>query len=119
MSSQTPISQCLFAIQSLPLLGSGLYTLLSPASAAQSPYLPLRGVSIGTIQAMSLSSLTLGTFYALVAYQNNTQMMVATIPTRFLAAVVFYRTGEEAWKRVAPFEAVMGFVTAVGVWFWG
>ncbi|EHA25836.1 hypothetical protein ASPNIDRAFT_43752 [Aspergillus niger ATCC 1015] len=121
MSSQTPISQYLFALQSLPLLGSGLYTLLSPASAAQSPYLPLRGVSIGTIQAMrqSLSSLTLGTFYALVAYQNNTQMMVATIPTRFLAAVVFYRTGEEAWKQVAPFEAVMGVVTAVGVWLWG
>ncbi|GKZ93955.1 hypothetical protein AnigIFM59636_007313 [Aspergillus niger] len=119
MSSQTPISQYLFAIQSLPLLGSGLYTLFSPASAAQSPYLPLRGVSIGTIQAMSLSSLTLGTFYALVAYQNNTQMMVATIPTRFLAAVVFYRTGEEAWKQVAPFEAVMGVVTAVGVWLWG
>ncbi|GAT24803.1 similar to An12g02130 [Aspergillus luchuensis] len=50
MSSQIP--QYLFALQSLPLLGSGLYTLLFPASAAQSPYLPLRGVSVGTIQAM-------------------------------------------------------------------
>lgn len=70
-------------------------------------------------ERQSLSSLTLGTFYALVAYQNNTQMMVATIPTRFLAAVVFYQTGEDAWKQVAPFEAVMGVVTAVGVWLWG
>ncbi|GKZ50763.1 hypothetical protein AbraIFM66951_004127 [Aspergillus brasiliensis] len=111
------ITQYLFTLQSLPLLGSGLYTLLFPASAAQSPYMPLRGVSIGTIQAMSLSSLTLGTFYAIAAYQNNVPLMVATIPTRLLAAVVFYRTGEAAWRKVAPFEAVMGAVTALGVWF--
>ncbi|OOF98717.1 hypothetical protein ASPCADRAFT_204472 [Aspergillus carbonarius ITEM 5010] len=104
----------LFALQSLPLLASGLYTLLCPTSAAQSQYLPLQDVSTGTIQAMSLSSLTLGTFYAIAAYQNNIPLMVATIPGRFLAAVVFYRTGEAAWRQVAPFELVMG----VGICLW-
>ncbi|KAE8167998.1 hypothetical protein BDV40DRAFT_252253 [Aspergillus tamarii] len=117
MRSQVP--QYLFGLQSLPLLASGLYTLLSPASAARSQHLPLKDVSTGTIQAMSLSSLTLGTFYAIAAYQNNISLMVATIPGRLLAAVVFYRTGEATWRRVAPFEAVMGVGTALGLIFWG
>ncbi|KAE8361119.1 hypothetical protein BDV27DRAFT_31766 [Aspergillus caelatus] len=111
--------QYLFGLQSLPLLASGLHTLLSPASAAQSQYLPLKDVSTGTIQAVSLSSLTLGTYYAIAAYQNNIPLMVATIPGWFLAAVVFYRTGEAAWRRVAPVEAVMGLGTALGLLFWG
>ncbi|PWY83852.1 hypothetical protein BO94DRAFT_625413 [Aspergillus sclerotioniger CBS 115572] len=109
----------IFALQSLPLLASGLYTLLCPTSAAQSPYMPLQDVTPGTIQAMSLSSLTLGTFYAIAAYQNNIPLMVATIPGRLLAAMVFYQTGEAAWRQVAPFEALMGGMTVLGVWLRG
>lgn len=60
----------------------------------------------------------MGTFYAIAAYQNNIPMMVAAVPGRFLATFVFHNSGG-GWADVAPFEAVMGLLTAVGLyWDW-
>lgn len=130
-------SQYIFGIQSLPLLFSGGYTLLWPEGAANLPNSPLQGVSAGTIQAMryakfhrcyslyvhmfirySLSSLSLGAFYAIASYQNNIPMMAVSVAGRFLATFVFHRAGG-GWQDVAPFEACMGLLTAVGIyWNW-
>ena len=45
-------------------------------------------------------------------------MMIASVPGRLLAAVVFHRSGD-GWKDVAPFEGLMGVLTAIGVyWTW-
>ena len=41
-----------FGIQTVPLLASGIYTLLYPAAAASLPDSPLQGLSNGTIQAL-------------------------------------------------------------------
>lgn len=65
-----------------------------------------------------MTSLSLGTFYAIAAYQNNTPMMIAAVPGRLLATFVFHNSGG-GWAKVAPFEAVMGLFTAVGLyWDW-
>lgn len=42
-------------------------------------------------------------------------MMIAAVPGRLLAAFVFYRAGG-GWRDVAPFEGVMGLLTAVGIY---
>jgi hypothetical protein len=41
----------------------------------------------------SLTSLALGTFYTIAAYQRNIPIMVASLPGRFIAALIFYRNG--------------------------
>lgn len=67
---------------------------------------------------LSLTSLSLASFYTIASYQNNIPMMIASIPGRVLAAFVFHRAGG-GWTDVAPFEGFMGFLTAVGVyWDW-
>jgi hypothetical protein len=69
-------------------------------------------------QATSMTSLSLGTFYAIAAYQNNIPMMVAAVPGRLLATFVFHNSGG-GWAKVAPFEAIMGLLTAGGLyWDW-
>ncbi|KAJ5602172.1 hypothetical protein N7510_011706 [Penicillium lagena] len=129
---ETHLSQYIFGLQAAPLLASGVYSLLWPAAAAGLPNSPLKGVSPGTIQAMrsvsglhqiglmltsySLTSLSLGTFYAIASYQNNIPMMIASVPGRLLAAIVFRRSGG-GWASVAPFEGLMGIVTAIGVYW--
>lgn len=66
----------------------------------------------------SLSSLSLGTCYAIASYQNNIPIMAVSIAGRFLATFVFHRAGG-GWSNVAPFEACMGLLTAVGIyWNW-
>jgi hypothetical protein len=66
----------------------------------------------------SMTSLSLGTFYAIAAYQNNIPMMIAAVPGRLMATFVFHNSGG-GWAKVAPFEAVMGLFTAVGLyWDW-
>ena len=37
--------------------------------------------------------------------------MLASVPTRFLAAALFHVSGG-SWKRVAVFEGIMGVLTA-------
>lgn len=45
-------------------------------------------------------------------------MMAVSVAGRFLATFVFHRAGG-GWPSVAPFEACMGLLTAVGVyWNW-
>ncbi|KKK15820.1 hypothetical protein ARAM_006684 [Aspergillus rambellii] len=111
------ISQYLFGIQAAPLLLSGVYSLLWPSAVASLPNSPVKGVSMGTIQAMSLTSLSLGAFYAVASFQNNIPMMVTTVPGRLLAAFIFHRNGGP-WRSVAPFEGLMGLITAAAV-YWG
>lgn len=43
-------------------------------------------------------------------------MMIAAVPGRLLAMVVFHRSGG-GWKSVAPFEGLMGLFTAFGLWW--
>lgn len=43
-------------------------------------------------------------------------MMIAAVPGRLLAMVFFHRSGG-GWKSVAPFEGLMGLVTAFGLWW--
>lgn len=45
-------SQYIFGIQAIPLLASGVYTLLWPGAVTNMPDSPLEGVSSGAIQAM-------------------------------------------------------------------
>ncbi|KAJ6134634.1 hypothetical protein N7523_000956 [Penicillium sp. IBT 18751x] len=72
-------SQYIFGLQAAPLLASGVFTLIWPATAANLPDSALAGLSNGTIQAISGGG----------------------------------------WAKVAPFEAVMGLFTAVGLyWDW-
>ncbi|KAJ5231989.1 hypothetical protein N7468_004945 [Penicillium chermesinum] len=111
-------SQYTFGIQALPLLVSGVYTLVCPGVAAKFPNSPMQGLGNGTIQALSLTSISLGTFYGLAAYQNNIPMMLTAIPGRLLAMFVFHRAGG-GWKDVAPFEGAMALLTAIGLyWSW-
>lgn len=42
--------------------------------------------------------------------------MIATVPGRLLAMVIFHRSGG-GWKNVAPFEGLMGLLTAFGLWW--
>lgn len=45
-------------------------------------------------------------------------MMAVSIAGRFLATFVFHRAGG-GWPDVAPFEAFMGLLTGVGIyWNW-
>ncbi|CAI7675811.1 unnamed protein product [Penicillium pancosmium] len=111
-------SQYIFGIQAIPLVASGVYTLFWPSAAAALSNSPLKDINDGTIQAISLTSLSLGSFYTIASYQNNIPMMIASVPGRLLAAFVFYRAGG-GWRDVAPFEGVMGLLTAVGIyWNW-
>ncbi|KAJ5218055.1 uncharacterized protein N7498_000154 [Penicillium cinerascens] len=111
-------SQYIFGLQAVPLLASSVYILLWPAAAANLPDSDLASLSNGTIQAISMTSLSLGTFYAIAAYQNNIPMMLTAIPGRLLAAFVFHHSGG-GWAKVAPFEALMGLLNAVGLyWDW-
>ncbi|KAJ5174302.1 uncharacterized protein N7482_000179 [Penicillium canariense] len=89
----------IFGIQTVPLLASGVYSLLFPAAAAGLPDSPLQG-----------------TFYAIASYQNNVPMMIAAVPGRLLAMFVFHRSGG-GWKTVAPFEGFMSLLTALGLWW--
>ncbi|KAH8704997.1 hypothetical protein BGW36DRAFT_421576 [Talaromyces proteolyticus] len=111
------LPQYVFGIQAVPLLASGIYALLCPLDAASLPNSPLQGVGLGTIQAMSLTTISLGTCQAVASYQNNIPMMIATIPGRFLAAFVFWRSGG-TWQSAAPFEAFMGLLTAGSIWWY-
>jgi hypothetical protein len=43
-------------------------------------------------------------------------MMLVAVPGRLLAMVVFHRSGG-GWKNVAPFEGLMGLLTALGLWW--
>lgn len=44
--------------------------------------------------------------------------MIAAVPGRLLAALVFHRSGGE-WRKVAPFEGIMGTLIAIGIyWTW-
>lgn len=63
-----------------------------------------------------MTSLSLGAFYAIASWQNNVPLMITAVPGRLLAMVVFYRSGG-GWRGVAPFEGVMGVLTAVGLWW--
>ncbi|KAJ5792170.1 uncharacterized protein N7503_008148 [Penicillium pulvis] len=111
-------SQYIFGIQAIPLLASGVYTLLWPGAVANMPDSPLEGVSSGAIQAMSLTSMALGTCQTIAAYQNNIPIMIAAVPGRLLAAFVFHRSGG-GWRKLAPFEGCMGLLVAIGVyWTW-
>ncbi|KAJ5755802.1 hypothetical protein N7533_005345 [Penicillium manginii] len=111
-------SQYIFGMQAIPLVASGIFTLFWPSAAAAFPNSPLKDISNGTIQAISLTSLSLGSFYTIAAYQNNTPMMIVSVPGRLLAAFVFHQAGG-GWRDVAPFEGVMGLFTAVGIyWDW-
>lgn len=72
----------------------------------------------GCSRFASMTSISLGTFYAIAAYQNNIPMIVAAVPGRLMATFVFHNSGG-GWAKVAPFEAVMGLFTAVGLyWDW-
>ncbi|KAJ5387824.1 hypothetical protein N7509_010365 [Penicillium cosmopolitanum] len=119
-------SQYIFGIQAIPLVASGVFTLFWPSAAAALPNSPLKDIGDGTIQAIrlrltpwpcSLTSLSLGSFYTIASYQNNIPMMIASVPGRLLAAFVFYRAGG-GWRDVAPFEGVMGLLTAVGIYLY-
>jgi hypothetical protein len=61
---------------------------------------------------LRLASLTLGPFYLIAALQNNTLMMLATVPTRFLAVYLFFVEGG-AWNQVAFYEGLTGVLTGV------
>ncbi|KAJ5643063.1 uncharacterized protein N7484_005570 [Penicillium longicatenatum] len=50
-------SQYIFGIQAIPLLASGVYTLLWPGAIANLPGPPLEGIDSGVIQAMSLGDM--------------------------------------------------------------
>ncbi|KAJ5081008.1 hypothetical protein N7456_013718 [Penicillium angulare] len=112
------LSQYIFGIQAVPLLASGIYTLLRPNVIASLANSPFRGIDTGTIQAISLTSIALGACQTIAAYQNNIPMMLVTVPGRLLGAFVFHRSGGE-WRKMAPFEGLMGLLIAIGVyWTW-
>ncbi|PYH98554.1 hypothetical protein BO71DRAFT_344715 [Aspergillus ellipticus CBS 707.79] len=111
------VSQYIFGLQALPLIAAGIYTLIDPSRPPHHPLSPFRGLSHSTVQAMGLNSLALGTAYAIASYQNNLPFMLASIPGRLIAAAVFGSSDEALWSRVAPFEALMGCVTAASVWW--
>ncbi|KAJ5539166.1 hypothetical protein N7513_007498 [Penicillium frequentans] len=69
------------------------------------PDSPLEGVSSGVIQAMSLTSMALGTCQTIAAYQNNLPIMIAAVPGRLLAAFVFHRSGG-GWPPGPPYDEV-------------
>lgn len=64
----------------------------------------------------SLTSLALGTYYLISTYQKDTAIMVSSVPSRLVAALVMYRNGG-AWIPVAAFETSMA-VLAGSALFW-
>ncbi|KAL2865910.1 uncharacterized protein BJX67DRAFT_382296 [Aspergillus lucknowensis] len=114
------ITQLAFGFQALPFLYTGVYySVLWQWTSVDFPFAVMDGVDTGTVYTISILSLSLGIFYAIAAIQNNTPLMVATIPTRVLAANLFRQSGG-AWRAVARVEAAMGLLTVLGVYFaWG
>lgn len=62
----------------------------------------------------SITSLSIGTMFCIAAYQRNMPMILASLPGRLFAAVIFYRNGG-GWRQVAVFETFMASVTGVAV----
>lgn len=57
-----------------------------------------------------MTSFSLGLFFLQVAYQGNRDIMVAAVPMRFMAAIIFYYHGGK-WRNVAWYEAGWGLVS--------
>lgn len=57
----------------------------------------------------SITSLSTGTFFAIATYQRNLPVMLASLPGRLFAAVIFHRNGG-GWSQVAIFETAMAAV---------
>ncbi|KAJ5771174.1 uncharacterized protein N7511_003225 [Penicillium nucicola] len=112
---RTPgVLPAVFGAQGAFLLANAFYTMINPSAASNLPDSPLGGIPDHTVQAMGLTSLALGTFYTIAAYQRNIPIMVASLPGRLIGALVFYRNGG-AWGKVAVWEASMGVLTGVAL----
>ncbi|KAJ6000072.1 hypothetical protein N7481_000481 [Penicillium waksmanii] len=107
-------SRAVFAAQGVFLLGNAFYTILYPSSAANLPNSSLRGAPNGVVQCIGLTSFTLGTYYLISAYQRNSAIMAASVPSRFVAAFVMYQAGEN-WIPVSAFEISMGIVAGAAL----
>ncbi|KAJ5330084.1 hypothetical protein N7541_005868 [Penicillium brevicompactum] len=112
---RTPsVLNTVFAAQALFLLANGVYTISCPTAAANIPDSPMTGVPEHMVQAMGITSLSIGTVYAIAIYQRNLLIMLSSLPGRLFAAFIFNRNGG-GWKQVAIFETTMAFVTGAAL----
>ncbi|KAL4795320.1 hypothetical protein BDV19DRAFT_389456 [Aspergillus venezuelensis] len=110
------LASIVFAAQGIFLLGNAFYSIASPASVANFEGSSLTGTPKGAVQCIGLTSLALGTYYLISAYQRDTAIMVSSVPSRLIAAWVMYRNGGN-WVPPAVFEAAMAVLAGVSlVW---
>ncbi|CAG7974019.1 unnamed protein product [Penicillium salamii] len=102
-------SSIVFGAQACFVLGNAVYTISYPAAAASLPGSPMSGIPEHMVQAMGITSLSTGTFFAIATYQRNLPVMLASLPGRLFAAVIFHRNGG-GWSQVAVFETAMAAV---------
>ncbi|KAK5685341.1 hypothetical protein LTS10_003419 [Elasticomyces elasticus] len=69
----------------------------------------MAGTPVPVVHAMrdSVTSFSLGIILLQVAYQSNRDLMLAAVPMRFVAAIVFHYHGG-AWNYVSWYEAGWG-----------
>ncbi|PYH40867.1 uncharacterized protein BP01DRAFT_307258 [Aspergillus saccharolyticus JOP 1030-1] len=108
------VSSAVFAAQGVFLLGNAFYSILFPASVANFQGSSLTGTPKGVVQCLGLTSLALGTYQLISAYQRDTAIMVSSVPSRVVAAWIMYRNGGN-WTRVAAFEAIMAVLNGAAL----
>jgi hypothetical protein len=86
----------------------------SKPSGTNLPNYPCNSFGHAELIIDSITSLSLGTIFAIATYQRNMPIMLASLPGRFVAAVIFYRNGG-AWRQVAIYEASMGLITGAAL----
>ncbi|CAI7601244.1 unnamed protein product [Penicillium bialowiezense] len=112
---RTPsVLNTVFAAQACFLFANGVYTISCPAAAASVPDSPMAGIPNHMVQAMGITSLSIGTVWAIAIYQQNSLIMWSTLPGRLFAAFIFNRNGG-GWRKVAIFETTMAFVTGAAL----
>ncbi|KAF1991203.1 hypothetical protein K402DRAFT_173105 [Aulographum hederae CBS 113979] len=110
MAKYAPLDYA-FAVQGLFLVFNGILFLLIPTGKVSCPPI-LEGTSNGVLHILSTSTLSVAVSFLIAAYYQERALMVAGVPGRILAALLFYSHGGE-FVQVAAFEGAVGVLIAV------
>jgi hypothetical protein len=94
MPSPTALTLYTFGISAVLL---GLATLYDPQANAD--FMTLPAGSLPSVRASALATTAIGTYYMLLAYQNNRLFAVASVPVRCLTTYGFMSEGSN-WRLV-------------------
>jgi hypothetical protein len=106
MPSPTALTLYAFGISAVLL---GLATLYD--SQANADFMALPAGSLPSVRASALATTAIGTYYMLLAYQNNRLFAVASVPVRCLTTYGFISEGGN-WRLVGAWEGAGAAATA-------